>query len=400
MVELKQKGWTTHRIKEATGVSEATQRRYCQRLKKGISLGVTKSNRSLYNNGNSKITPEYIRLLKECVVQNDSLNTRERREELNKKTGICLGKSRFASLLKDLNITRKKKTFLYEDASLPINQQRREQFIKDHTPKKGIKSLLLSSSTDENGFDNQAKRMHGWTMVRTEPASPPGSKISHGKSYRNNKSRCNGTVKKHANFRLHVIATICLDPFNPVPAFQVSTEYTNGSVYSNFILNRELPQTIKFDIIDRHGAHKSTTANERRGDMSVVETYQNVGILPSFIPAGMPQLNPIEILFAFLTKELESEAPKYNRGGGWSKEDIVKVLNEAREKVTFEMVQSWYSRTYTEMYPYKRPPIYLRQDIEHSIVQKEMERQRKQFESRNHFSKRTRKGRIIKQRII
>jgi hypothetical protein len=175
-------------------------------------------------------------------------------------------------------------------------------------------------------------------MVRTEPASHPGSKISHSKLYRKNKSRCYDTVKKHANFRLHVIATIFLDPFNPVPAFQVSNEYTNGSVYSNFILNRKLPQTIKFDIIDRNGAHKSTAANERRGDMSVVETYQNVGILPSFILAGMPQLNPIELLFTFLTNELESEAPKYNRGGGCSKEDIVKVLNEAREKVSFEMI--------------------------------------------------------------
>lgn len=141
-------------------------------------------------------------------------------------------------------------------------------------------------------------------------------------------------------------------------------------MYSNFILNKELPQTIKFDIINRHGAHRSTAANERRGDKSVVETYQNVGILPSFIRADMPQLNPVEPLFAFLTKELGSEAPKYNRGGGWSKEDMVKVLNEAREKVTFEMIQSCYSRTYTEIYPYKRPPIYLRQDIEHSIVQK------------------------------
>ncbi len=161
VVELKQKDWTVYKIKETTGVSEATQRRYCQRLKKCISLGVTKPNRSLYNNGKSKITPEYIRLLKESVVQNDSLNTRERREELNKKTGICLWKSRFVPLIKDLNIIKKKKPFLYEDASLPINQQRREQFIKDHAPKKGIKSLLFSCSTDENGFDNQARRMYG-----------------------------------------------------------------------------------------------------------------------------------------------------------------------------------------------------------------------------------------------
>lgn len=60
IVELKEKGWTTNRIKEATGVSEATQRRYCQRQKKGISLGVTNPDRTLHNNGNSKVTPDNI----------------------------------------------------------------------------------------------------------------------------------------------------------------------------------------------------------------------------------------------------------------------------------------------------------------------------------------------------
>lgn len=94
----------------------------------------------------------------------------------------------------------------------------------------------------------------------------------------------------------------------------MSTEYTNGSVYSNFKSNRELPKAIKFDIVDRYGAHKATAANESRGAMSVEETYQSVGILSSFIPAGMPQLNSVELLFAFFTKELENEAPKYNRG--------------------------------------------------------------------------------------
>lgn len=90
-----------------------------------LTISITKPDRTLCNNGNSKVSPDYIKLLKESVIQNDSLNTRERRDELNRKTGIALRKFRFAALLKYLNITRKKKTFLYEDASLSINQQRR-----------------------------------------------------------------------------------------------------------------------------------------------------------------------------------------------------------------------------------------------------------------------------------
>jgi hypothetical protein len=119
------------------------------------------------------------------------------REELNEKTVIRLGKSHFASLFKDLNTNRKKKTLLYEDASLPINQQRTKQFIKDHAPKMGIKSLLLSCSTDESRFDSESIRMQGWKMVLTKPALPQDSKISHSKFYRNNKFKCYVSVKKH-----------------------------------------------------------------------------------------------------------------------------------------------------------------------------------------------------------
>jgi hypothetical protein len=57
-------------------------------------------------------------------------------------------------------------------------------------------------------------------------------------------------------------------------------------------MDRELPDHIKFDIIDRHGSHKAEKANIDRGDPTVKEAYKNVDVYPDTIPAGMPSLIP------------------------------------------------------------------------------------------------------------
>jgi hypothetical protein len=53
----------------------------------------------------------------------------------------------------------------------PINrQQRTKNFVHSHDPKstkiqKEYRPLLLCSSTDESGFDNQAQRIKGWSKI-------------------------------------------------------------------------------------------------------------------------------------------------------------------------------------------------------------------------------------------
>ena len=68
---------------------------------------------------------------------------------------------------------------------------------------------------------------------------------------------------------MHLIATIFLDPTNPVPGWHISKDYTDGSKFAKFVMDRELPNHIKFDIIDRHGSHKAGKANIDRGDPTV-----------------------------------------------------------------------------------------------------------------------------------
>ncbi len=253
-------------------------------------------------------------------------------------------------------------------------------------------SLLLSASTDESGFDNQFKKEYGRSEIRK---SIKKSKKNAGKSYRNNSSRVYGKSKKHSQFTLHLIATICLDPTNPVPGWHISKNYTNGSKFVQFIIERELPEHIQFDIIDRHGAHKAGKANIDRGDPTVIEAYNCQGIYPDFIPAGMPQLNPVELCFAYVTKYLRDESPKYNSGAGWTEKNMIKVLNECRKSITFNMVQSWYIRTFNEMFPKRELPTYLDPDISVRKFRTEMKRQANEYLSKKKNSVVTRSGRVI-----
>jgi hypothetical protein len=78
-------------------------------------------------------------------------------------------------------------------------------------------------------------------------------------------------TKKHSEFTLHVIETIALDKKHPVQAFSISEDYTNGSVFEQFVTIRNLANHIDYDIIDRHGSHKAVQANINRG--TIPTTY-------------------------------------------------------------------------------------------------------------------------------
>jgi transposase len=59
----------------------------------------------------------------------------ELRSQLFSETGIDITERRVKQILKDLGYTKKRKTLLYEDADLPINQQRTKNFVHSHDPK-------------------------------------------------------------------------------------------------------------------------------------------------------------------------------------------------------------------------------------------------------------------------
>ena len=119
---------------------------------------------------------------------------------------------------------------------------------------------------------------------------------------------------------------------------------------------------------------------------------------PAFIPAGMPQFNPIELCFAYVTKYLKDKSPKYNSGSGWTEKDMIKVLNECRKSITFKMVQSWYIRTFNEMFPERDLPKYLEEDISVRQLRTEIKRQSSEYLAKKASSIVTRSGRVVNQK--
>jgi hypothetical protein len=281
-----------------------------------------------------------------------------------------------------------------------LNQERRDTFVTTHDPKSApqknmeYRSLLLCSSTDESSFDDQSMREYGWTIISKNRVHQSNSIKNAGKSYRDNRSKSYGESLKHSKFKIHVIATICLDPTNFIPAFKINTCYTDGSVFGEFVENRNLPEHILYDIQDRHKLHSSIQANINRGTTPVQEIYENEGIVQDFIPAAMPQLDPVELLFGYITKYLKDESPKYIKNGSWEAVDLIKIVKEAKESVTFEHVRSWYQRTFTEMFPNSPLPVYLQPDTSVEKLQREIERQKNAHKLKGPETYITRSGRV------
>jgi hypothetical protein len=145
---------------------------------------------------------------------------------------------------------------------------------------------------------------------------------------------------------LNIIAS-CLDFDNPIPFFEISEKYTNGSIFAMYVRNRTLPDHILYDIQDRHSSHFATQANYSRGDPSVSEIYEEVELIQDFVPAAMPILDPIELLFSRIDKDLRDSSSKYNpNGAGWELEDMAHVMRTTIEQVTFNDVQGLFRRSY------------------------------------------------------
>ena len=152
-----------------------------------------------------------------------------------------------------------------------------------------------------------------------------------------------------------------MDPSNPVPGFEVHDENINGARFSEYITDRELPDLVTHDLIDRASIHNARYSCLSTGKMTVEEAYEHCGIIPDKIPTATPQFNPVEQLFSYLQKYVERRAIDLNKNGaGWSKDDLVDILYEARETVIDELVKSWYRNSYGLMFPEKAIPKFLR----------------------------------------
>ena len=125
--------------------------------------------------------------------------------------------------------------------------------------------------------------------------------------------------------------------------------------------------------------------------------YRIQGIIPDWVPSGYPELEPCERAFSKIDKYVNDQAKIYNKGTGWTKKDLIKVLIEGVNSITFNDVRGWYECMFKDLYPGRPIPLYLRSDITEQKFKKEVERQLHRHEMQYNTEKVSRYGRVIKQ---
>jgi hypothetical protein len=79
----------------------------------------------------------------------------------------------------------------------------------------------------------------------------------------------------------------------------------------------------------------------------------------------------LHILRAYIA----NEAPKYNKGSGWTKENLKKILLKGKDSVTFDMVKGCigeHSQKCSQIM--SKYPVYLQSDISESKFQSKVSR--------------------------
>lgn len=80
--------------------------------------------------------------------------------------------------------------------------------------------------------------------------------------------------------------------------YKLDHKYTNGGVFAQFVLNRDLPAYVTHDFINRVSVQHSVKANNQNRQIPVPQAYEMKEVKEYFIPTEYPELNPIEQLFA------------------------------------------------------------------------------------------------------
>lgn len=362
VIAMKESGKSAKEITEVTKVSSRSQNRYLKKSKTG-SAAITKQRRSGIHNGRTKVNNEYMTELRDLVDQEPTLYDNEIADELFETTGIRVTASHICRLRNENGLTRKKLSVHYPERYDQKNIKLAQEFCSKHRRVKAMISLQHCSSTDECGFKSDIQRTHGKGVIKITKEQnknlPSIRKVSGG-SYSTDSSKIFGMQQKHASWKDNLIATISLDPQHPVIGFQFSEEYVNGVIFSHYVDSLRFPEMVTHDLMDKASFHVASASNQRKNKISVSEIYENKGVEMDFVPRGYPEYNPIEQLFGWLKQYLRKVAPQYHNGEGWTRDEMRRVLEEAKGKVTHEMVKSWYRNCFKHMHPGQLIPQYLR----------------------------------------
>lgn len=270
-----QEGFTQE---EFTTFSQISERTVC-RWKRNNGLPKKKPGKK------PKINKKARKLLLDYVNKHNTKNQQEMSDYVYKKTGLRISQPTISRFLKSENITRKKVSYQYSEQKPRIEKIRK--FIKDFKSLYPTYPILF---LDECSFHlNEAPR-RGYSKKGSRTISfRPGNKGSNITLI-----LCIQIVKKQGVFAYELI--------------KGGLETQNFNDFLSRIKVSEDKESYLF--MDNLPVHRASQSCINLNLLPINELLKSKRVIPIYLPAYTPQLNPVELCFNFLRQYIEKHRPR------------------------------------------------------------------------------------------
>lgn len=323
-------------------LSIRTQERILKNYSQHNNVSSPKASRKGYKNPNSKITEGFQDELLKSVEKYPSLGDRERSYYLSNKLNQKITPRMVSYWRSKGRITRKIAKVLFTERYTKEHLQQKHDFLKTMHPYTGKQTFLESMSTDESGFYLNATRKYAYSKVSYVRGKIFRNKKLAGSSYTNESSRAYIMMPKRKMGKINLMLSISLNPDFPVVDYSIKKEYWNKNMFTTYINNRSVPYDQNYDLIDRASFHNTKKEESGGKEMTLMDAYENNGTLPTYIPTGYPEMNPVEQAFNYLKQYVHTQAIKLQLKDGWKENQLKLAIEEGIKTITHERVKSWY----------------------------------------------------------
>ena len=278
------------------GVGEATVSRVLRRHRE--TGGVEPRPRRGGNR--SPIAGSVLEALRQLAIAIPNATVTEFKRMLEQRTGVTTSRSSVQRALSRLGFTKKKLSFMAEEVDRPDVQERRRWFDDFLTGVDHERLVFL----DESYCSTSMVRDCGW--------APRGSRAHGRRPFRSWRS-------------ISLVGAIRL---GKRPKLMTHPGSVNGEAFLHFIKQRLCPWLNEGDLVvmDNFSTHKMT---------AVRDALATVGAEPLFLPPYSPDLNPIELLWADMKRDLRRIAAR-------TEDDLRKVARALRAAVPVAKIRNWF----------------------------------------------------------
>ncbi len=216
------------------------------------------------------------------------------------QTGIKVNGSTIARKLRQLRISRKKKTFHASERDTPEVQQERKDFQEDK-PNLSVPKLIF---VDESGINTG--------MARTYGRAPIGQRVE-------------GAKPRNTGANISLVGALKL---SGVAAIMMLTGAIDGAAFKTFVEDLLVPTLQSGDLVlmDNSTTHKGK---------EIAQAIQATGAELKYLPRYSPDFSPLENCWSKLKELLRGMAAR-------TLETLEEGVKNALNQITEEDVKGWF----------------------------------------------------------